>query len=59
MTVKSNVTETDFQGVFKQIIMEHFDIFTPQYHLGYIVTALKAGVGNFFKGLGLLPGASC
>ena len=38
--------------------MEHLEIFTPRYHSGYIVTALKAGVGNFFKGLCLLPGAS-
>ena len=39
--------------------MEHYDIFTPQYNLGDIVTALKAGVGNFFEGLGLLFGAPC
>ena len=39
--------------------MEHFDIFTPQYNLGDIVTALKAGVCNFFEGLGLLFGAPC
>ena len=39
--------------------MEHFDIFTPRYHSGYIVIALKAGIGNLFNGLGLLPGASC
>ena len=48
-----------FRGVFKYILMEHFDIFTPRYNSGYIMNALKAGVGNFFEGLGLLPGAPC
>jgi hypothetical protein len=47
------------KGIFKYILMEHFDIFRPGYNSGYIVNALKAGVGNFFEGLGLLPGVPC
>ena len=48
-----------FRGVFKYILIEHFDIFTPRYNSGYIMNALKAGVGNFFEGISLLPGAPC